>query len=55
MIVAAKTMVLTMSDLFKDPATIAKAREEFLRRRGGPDVKYTSAVGNRQPPFDYRK
>jgi aminobenzoyl-glutamate utilization protein B len=55
MIIAAKTMALTMSDLFKDPATIAKAREEFLRKRGGPDFKYTSAVGNRQPPFDYRK
>ncbi len=55
MIVAAKTMALTVSDLFKDPATIARAKEEFLKKRGGPDFKYSSIVGNRQPPLDYRK
>jgi len=55
MIVAAKTMALTVSDLFKDPATIARAREEFLKKRGGPDFKYSSIVGNRPPPLDYRK
>ena len=55
MIVAAKTMALTVSDLFKDPATIARAKEEFLKKRGGPDFKYESLVGTRPPPLDYRK
>jgi len=55
MIVAAKTMALTVSDLFKDPATIARAKEEFIKRRGGADFKYSSIVGNRPPPLDYRK
>jgi aminobenzoyl-glutamate utilization protein B len=55
MIVAAKTMALTMADLFTDPSTVAKAKDEFLRKRGGPEFKYSSLVGNRPPPFDYRK
>jgi aminobenzoyl-glutamate utilization protein B len=55
MIVAAETMALTVSDLFKDPATIARAKEEFLKKRGGADYKYSSLVGSRPPPFDYRK
>jgi aminobenzoyl-glutamate utilization protein B len=55
MIVAAKTMALTMAELFTDPSTLAKAKDEFLRKRGGPEFKYSSLVGNRPPPFDYRK
>jgi aminobenzoyl-glutamate utilization protein B len=55
MIVAAKTMALTMTDLYTDPSTLAKAKDEFLRTRGGADFKYSSLVGNRPPPFDYRK
>lgn len=55
MTVAAKTLALTVAELFTSPATIAKAKEEFLRRRGGADFKYTSIVGGRKPPFDYRK
>lgn len=54
MIVAAKTMALTVSDLFKDPATLAKAKGEFLEKRGGAEFKYTTIVPTR-PPFDYRK
>jgi len=54
MMVAAKTMALTAADLFADPATIAKAKEEFLQKRGGADFKYTTIVPTR-PPFDYRK
>ncbi len=53
--VAAKAMALTVADLFKDPDTIARAKAEFLQKRGGPDFKYSSLVGNRPPPFDYRK
>jgi aminobenzoyl-glutamate utilization protein B len=53
--VAAKAMALTVADLLKDPNTIARAKAEFLKARGGPDFKYSSLVGNRPPPFDYRK
>lgn len=55
MMVAAKTMALTAVDLFTSPATLASAKEEFLRRRGGPEFKYTSMVGTRQPPLEYRR
>jgi len=54
MIVAAKAMALTVTDLFSDPATVAKAKEEFFQKRGGADFKYTTVVPA-QPPFDYRK
>ncbi len=54
MMVAAKTVALTAVDLYRDPQTIAKAKEEFLRKRG-PGFTYTSIVGDRKPPFDYRK
>jgi aminobenzoyl-glutamate utilization protein B len=54
MIVAAKAMALTVTDLFSDSSTVAKAKEEFLRKRGGADFKYTTVVPA-QPPFDYRK
>jgi aminobenzoyl-glutamate utilization protein B len=54
MVVAAKAMALTVSDLFTDPTTLAKAREEFLQKRGGADFKYATVVPA-QPPFDYRK
>jgi aminobenzoyl-glutamate utilization protein B len=55
MIVAAKTMALTVSDLFTDPATLAKAKAEFLQKRGGAAFIYSSVVGTRPPPFGYRK
>jgi aminobenzoyl-glutamate utilization protein B len=54
MIVAAKTMALTVAYLFSDPATLAKAREEFLRKRGGAEFNYTS-LAPAEPPFDFRK
>lgn len=54
MLVAAKTMALTASDLYSAPATIAAAKEEFLRRRGGAGFKY-STLAPAQPPLDYRK
>jgi aminobenzoyl-glutamate utilization protein B len=53
MILAAKTMALTAVDLYKDPATIATAKEELIRRRG-PDFKYVPLIGERNPPLDYR-
>lgn len=55
MLVAAKTMAITAADLIGNPDTLAKAREEFLQKRGGADFKYTTIIGDRKPPFDYRK
>jgi aminobenzoyl-glutamate utilization protein B len=54
MVVAAKTIALTAIDLFTKPELIAKAKAEFNERRGA-DFKYTSLVGDRKPPLDYRK
>jgi aminobenzoyl-glutamate utilization protein B len=54
MIVAAKTMALTLTDLYGDPRLLASAKEEFLRRRGGDGFKYTTLAPSR-PPLDYRK
>jgi aminobenzoyl-glutamate utilization protein B len=54
MMVAAKTLSLTISDLFSDPTIIAKARQEFDQRRGANFV-YTSRLDRDKPPLDYRK
>jgi aminobenzoyl-glutamate utilization protein B len=54
MVVAAKSMALTAIDLFTDPAHIVKARAEFDKRRG-PNFKYSTKLGDRQPALDYRK
>ena len=55
MMVAAKTLALTASDLLRDPETIARAKQEFLEKRGGANFKYSSLVGDRKPPLDYRQ
>jgi aminobenzoyl-glutamate utilization protein B len=54
MIIAAKTLALTATQLFESPETVKKAKEEFLKARGG-DFKYISLVGDRKPALDYRK
>lgn len=51
--VAAKTMALTAIDLYQQPALLAQAKAELLRRRG-PDFNYNALVGDRKPPLDYR-
>ena len=53
MMVAAKTLTLTAIDLFKDPALVAKAKEEFLTQRGA-DFQYIPLLGDRTPALDYR-
>jgi aminobenzoyl-glutamate utilization protein B len=53
MLVAAKTLAMTAVDLFTTPALVAAAKAEFERRRG-PGFRYTSLVGDRAPPLDYR-
>jgi aminobenzoyl-glutamate utilization protein B len=53
MMVAAKTIALTTAELFQSPATLQKAREEFLKKRGA-DFTYTS-IASEKPPLSYRK
>ncbi len=53
MLVASKTLALTLIDLLSDPAHLAKARAEFSERRGGRE--YAPRIGERAPPLDYRK
>ena len=54
MIVAAKSMALTAVDLFKNPALLSAAREEFTMRRG-PNFQYEALLGDREPPLNYRR
>lgn len=54
MMVAAKTMALTMMDLFTDPPVIAKAKAEFDTRRG-TNFAYKSRLDREKPALDYRK
>jgi aminobenzoyl-glutamate utilization protein B len=54
MMVAAKTMTLTVMDLLSDSAHIAKARTEFEQRRGS-GFAYTTRLAGRKPALDYRK
>ena len=54
MMVAAKSMALTVIDLFSDAAHIQKARAEFDSRRG-PNFTYRTRLADRKPALDYRK
>ena len=54
MIVAAKTLALTMVDLFLDAEFLEAATAEY-RERVGDDFEYVSLVGDREPPLDYRR
>ncbi len=53
MMVAAKTLAGTVIDLFQQPETLKKAKEELEQRRG-PNFKYESLLGNRKPALNYR-
>lgn len=53
MMVAAKTLTLTVIDLFSDPAFIDEAWKEFNTRRGS-DFKYEALIGDRKPALNYR-
>ena len=52
--VAAKTMALAAIELYENPELRAEARAEFDERRG-EDFHYEALLGERSPPFDYRK
>ena len=54
MMVAAKTMTLTVMDIFNNPSVTGAALEELNKRRG-EGFTYEALVGNRQAPLDYRK
>jgi aminobenzoyl-glutamate utilization protein B len=53
MMVAAKAMALATAELFSTPRHLQQARAEFDKRLGG--FRYTSRVGDRKPPLDYRR
>jgi aminobenzoyl-glutamate utilization protein B len=53
MILAARVLAATASDLFRDPKTLEDARAEHRRQLGGR--KYQPLLGdNQKPPLDYR-
>ncbi|MBN3584176.1 amidohydrolase [Algoriphagus aestuarii] len=54
MMVAAKTLTLTVMDIFKDPSIAEKAKTELDKRRGA-NFKYEALTGERSAPLDYRK
>ena len=54
MVVAAKTLAMTMVDLFLDAELLAAATAEY-EERVGPGFEYVSLVGDRDPPLDYRR
>lgn len=54
MLLAAKTLAATATDLFRDPKLIDAARREWRERRG-PEFRYQALLGDREPPLDYRK
>jgi len=53
MMVAAKTMALTMVELLSEPKHLAAARAEFDKRLNG--FVYRNRIGDRKPPLDYRR
>jgi aminobenzoyl-glutamate utilization protein B len=53
MIVAAKTMAMSVYDLLTTPKLVEDARAEFERARGA-DFTYRPLIGEREPPLNYR-
>jgi aminobenzoyl-glutamate utilization protein B len=53
MMMAAKTMALSIIDVFSNPATIESAWKEF-KSRTGENFKYESLIGDRPPALNYR-
>jgi aminobenzoyl-glutamate utilization protein B len=51
--VAVKAMAGTVLDLFQQPELIAKAKAEFLEKRGA-GFKYSALLGDRPPALNYR-
>jgi aminobenzoyl-glutamate utilization protein B len=53
MMVAAKTMAMSVYDLLTTPKLVADARAEFEKARGA-DFTYRPLIGEREPPLNYR-
>jgi aminobenzoyl-glutamate utilization protein B len=53
MMVAAKTMALTIMDCLVNPEMLKNAKLELFKRRGD-SFKYEALLGDRNPPLDYR-
>ncbi|MEL6188062.1 MAG: amidohydrolase, partial [Myxococcota bacterium] len=51
---AAKAMTLMALQLYTQPELRAAAVREFNEDRG-PNYRYSSLLGDRKPPLDYRK
>ncbi len=51
--VAAQTLARTAVALYRDPKIVQEARREFDSLRG-PNFRYRSLLGDRDPPVDYR-
>lgn len=54
MVIAAKTLALTATDLFESPQLILDAKAEWEKAKGS-NFKYQALVGDRKPALDYRK
>lgn len=54
MMMAAKTIALTATDLFTNPTLIEESWKE-LRKKRGENFKYEALIGDRKPALDYRK
>ena len=52
--IASKTLALTAIELYRDEDLRKAARAEFDAARG-PNYKYRSLLGDREPPLDYRE
>ncbi len=53
MLLAARVLALTATDLYRNPSLIERARKELKERRGA-DFRYSALLGDREPPLDYR-
>jgi aminobenzoyl-glutamate utilization protein B len=53
-VVAAKTLALTVAQLYSSPDLVQAAKGEFDKSRG-PGFVYKPLIGDRPPPLDYRK
>lgn len=54
MMMAAKTLALSIIDVYSNPTLVDTAWKEF-RKRTGENFKYEALIGDRPPALDYRK
>lgn len=54
MLIAARIVARTALDIFRNPELVTQARREFDAARGS-QFRYVPLLGDRDPPFDYRR